>query len=97
MSENTTSALMVEILRDVQAAVARLERGALRHDRKLDEHLLRFAAIEASIRDARDELESIVRLELGRQFANFQAQVGHRIGALAERLAAFEASVVSPG
>jgi len=69
----------------------------VRHDRKHDEHLLRFAAIEASIRDARDELESIVKLELGGQLGNFQAQIGHRIDEMAERLAALEASGVPPG
>ena len=63
MSDNVTNSLLVEVMRDMQATLGRLEKASLRHDRKLDEHGLRFNAVEArinavdaSIRDAKDEL-----------------------------------------
>jgi len=104
MSENVTNALMVEIMRDMQATLARLEKASVRHDRKLDEHGQRFNAVEArinaveaSIRDAKDELESIIKIELGGTLGNFQVQIGHRIDELAERIATLEADGVRDG
>lgn len=111
MSDNVTNALIYRTLQDVQASLARLEatstrleKASVRHDRKFDEHLQRFSAVEArisaveaSVHDAKDELESIIKIELGGQIGNTQAQLGHRIDELAERLAALEAAGVPPG
>lgn len=46
MSDNVTNELMVSLLRDIQGALGRLETASARHDRKLDEHGPRFAALE---------------------------------------------------
>ena len=84
------------------AALIRLERAVVRHDRKFDEIEQRFGQIEqrlsyvdtrfntvhAAIRDAKDELESIIKLELGGHLGMFQAHVGHRLDALEEQIAA---------
>lgn len=108
--ENVTNALLVEILREMQGTLGRLEKASARHDRKLDEHGPRFAALEArigavearisgvdaGIHDAKDELESIIKLELGGQFGFFQTRVGHRLDDLTDRIAALEASGAPP-
>ncbi len=103
MSDKVSNALMEQTLQAVQASLARLEatttrleKAAVRHDRKFDEHGQRFNAVEASIRDMRDELESIIKLELAGQIGFFQTRVGHRLDEHAERLAAIEASSVPP-
>ena len=110
MSENVTNALLVEILREMQGTLGRLETASARHDRKLDENGPRFTAlearisaiearisgVEAGIHDAKDELETIIKLELGGQLGFFQMRVGHRVDDLADRISALEASGLPP-
>ncbi len=86
------------------ATLSRLERAVVRHDRKFAETELRFNHIDqrfshlenrlndvqAGVRDAVDELESIIKMELGGQTGMLKVQVGHRLDALEERIAALE-------
>lgn len=109
MSDASENILLFKILRQIQegqatasAALTRLERAVVRHDRKFDEIDQRFGQIEqhlnyadtrlntvqANIRDAKDELESIIKLELGSHIGMFQTHVGHRLDALEEQFAA---------
>lgn len=88
------------------AALIRLERAVVRHDRKFGEIEQRFSQIEqrlnyfdtrfntvqADIRDAKDELESIIKLELGGHMGMLQTHFGHRVDALEEQLAALSKS-----
>lgn len=87
-----------------QATLVRLERAVVRHDRKFAENEQRFNHIDqrfshlenrlnevqASIRDAVDELESIIKLEIGGIAGMVQAQVGHRVHALEDRVTTLE-------
>lgn len=80
-----------------QATLFRLERAVTWHDRKFAEAEQRFSHIEkrlndiqAGVRDVADELEPIIKLEIGGIAGMVQAQVGHRLDTLKERIAALE-------
>ena len=87
-----------------QATLSRLERAVVRHDRKFAEaeqrfgnidqrlnHLeMRLNDVQASVRDATEELESIIKLEIGGIAGMIQARFGRRLDTLEDRIAALE-------
>lgn len=50
----------------------------------------RLNEVQTSVRDVADELESVIKLEIGGIAGMVQAQVGHRLDALEDRVAALE-------
>ena len=104
MADALDNTLLIRILQQLQegqpvnqAALTRVERAVVLHDRKFAEAELRFSYIEkrlndvqASIRDVADKLEFIIKLEIGGIAATIQSQFGRRVSDLEDGMMALE-------
>ena len=83
---DVSNELMVAILRDIQANLARVEAAVARNSRRFDEITLRFNALDVKLIDTRTELEDIINAAVGGMQTNFS----RRLERLEEQMAAHQ-------